>query len=541
MAFSPKQHRTRTYSTTAEELLKATNQVHILMGHHRNYMIDQRSKPPRRSSIPTILEILPSTSFLHDVEPSVIENISVRRTYHDLLVVENTQPLKRVRSLPSLKHANAQLKIQQQQQRPPRSLGRTRAHSRSCPKLDVLARAPPSPIATETMEDVQRRRLSLVLQKELKPVNAMYKNKQTFRKKKWLTLLCIHQSTTCITTKVEQEKAALVLTKWIHARSRRKMWKRMTTLKVVRGLQRLRVFARQRSEKNATHIVTAFAVSAHKINNFRKVISKFRWCVIRIQRCWRTYLCVTKQRVLSMETFWALVERHYRIELLAVLQRLKKKQGCHGGGRMQTNRRLKNLHKSRGTNGSILKKVARLNDRLTKKLNTPLIGISTTPIPSFNRIVPRHWTQFNTPPPKIVIDVNVRHHYCEQLLAMARLEFKESAPIKQSKSTGVFQEVTLEGMKNFLSQVTEVEAKDDTKALLNVVPPINRNDVGTHRTVRYFTHSLRTTHGYMLKLMKQIIIHNGVDAPNAGGRGADQQKKSLKKLRNLFMREVLRK
>jgi hypothetical protein len=113
MAFSPK-HRTRTYSTTAEELLKATNQVHILMGHHRNYMIDQRSKPPRRSSIPTILEILPSTSFLHDVEPSVIENISVRRTYHNLLVVENTQPLKRVRSLPSLKHANAQLKIQQQ-------------------------------------------------------------------------------------------------------------------------------------------------------------------------------------------------------------------------------------------------------------------------------------------------------------------------------------------------------------------------------------------------------------------------------------------
>jgi hypothetical protein len=38
-------------------------------------------------------------------------------------------------------------------------------------------------------------------------------------------------------------------------------------------------------------------------------------------------MCVTKQRVLSMETFWALVERHYRIELLAVLQRLKKKTG----------------------------------------------------------------------------------------------------------------------------------------------------------------------------------------------------------------------
>jgi hypothetical protein len=94
-------------------------------------------------------------------------------------------------------------------------------------------------------------------------------------------------------------------------------------------------------------------------------------------------------------------------------------------------------------------------------------------------------------------------------------------------------------MKNFLIQVTEVEAKDDTKALLNVVPPINRNDVGTYRTVRYFTHSLRTTHGYMLKLMKQIIHNGGVDAPNAGGRGADQQK-SLKKLRNLFMREVLR-
>ena len=86
---------------------------------------------------------------------------------------------------------------------------------------------------------------------------------------------------------------------------------------------------------------------------------------------------------------------------------------------------------------------------------------------------------------------------------MARLEFKESAPIKQSKSTGVFQDVTLESMKNFLSQVTEEDA------LLHVVPPIDRTDVGTHRTVHYFNHSLRTTHGYMLKLMKQIISNGG--------------------------------
>ena len=82
---------------------------------------------------------------------------------------------------------------------------------------------------------------------------------------------------------------------------------------------------------------------------------------------------------------------------------------------------------------------------------------------------------------------------------MARLEFKESAPIKQSKSTGVFQDVTLESMKNFLSQVTEEDA------LLHVVPPIDRTDVGTHRTVHYFNHSLRT--GYVLRITCYICYY----------------------------------
>jgi hypothetical protein len=53
------------------------------------------------------------------------------------------------------------------------------------------------------------------------------------------------------------------------------------------------------------------------------MIRKLRWCVIRLQRCWRGFRACTAARVRSLEIKWALVERHHRLELVDTIRLAK--------------------------------------------------------------------------------------------------------------------------------------------------------------------------------------------------------------------------
>ncbi len=592
--------RKRRYTQTSEALLKVTNEVQVLLACQEDYMKSFRNQstspsqpttpPPRslsRSAPPpvdtfereSIISFLPKNSFLHDVEQSVIESLTVRRTMSNLILVETTTKKKscsRVHSLPSLpRKRNNKISNQKIEKRKgkkscntienpkietknselkslPLRRGRNHAQSKSLPK-DLNNLVPLlSPFMTQSTEDVQRRRLSLVLKKELKPINVLYRKKQIYRTKKWCTFICVKKSLHIIQLKIKQQKAALLITKCWHRRVRKLLWIKITSRAVVRGLKQLRLATKEFVRRRSIKILTKFIKSTKKVETFTTIILRLRWKVIKIQRCWKTYTICTKERINSMEIKWALIERRNRLDLVHTINVLKrkaeKKKGYRKTGKMYKASPSPFDAIALETKGG----KTRLNDTLNNKLKNSFVEEtderSNASRKVFNIIVPCHWTQYNTPPPTVVIDKGVRREHCKQLLELSRAEFLKSAPVRQAKSAGVCANISVEAMKLYLSSSSIGEGneddddkshKDKASVLLNPSPTIDPNDVSTHRLLHFFNHSKRSKHNYLITRMKQIIEIEYFKSLEMNDKR--KKKTTLKQAKKLFLREVLRK
>jgi hypothetical protein len=60
-------------------------------------------------------------------------------------------------------------------------------------------------------------------------------------------------------------------------------------------------------------------------------------------------------------------------------------------------------------------------------------------------------TQYNGPPPSVVLNVDLRNHECQKLLVASRRRFVESENTrKMSKRVGVFGAVSIDNVRKFL-------------------------------------------------------------------------------------------
>ena len=299
---------------------------------------------------------------------------------------------------------------------------------------------------------------------------------------KWMTLFTLYKSyTSTVQIKKKYVAATKIQQLWKH-HQQRILWHKLTRPRVVKGIKKLRAFAKQWSLKRARHIVSSSIINFN-VEGFKKVVLKLRFKIIRIQRCWRTYVACTAMRIRSMELKWALVERHHRLELMDDIRISKSNTSTE---RSQTfdaiakNRRNQtfgnrnkwenNLRETKTPNNGnssktsmitnkhdgVLHAVSRLDDQLNEKLKNSILtgsqkrksknkknntqrkkarakALETSD--QFNSVVPRHWTQYNAPPPPVVLSVTVRQQHCTRLLQMSRNDFIQQTPVKVNESS----------------------------------------------------------------------------------------------------------
>ena len=285
---------------------------------------------------------------------------------------------------------------------------------------------------------------------------------------KWMTLFTLYKSyTSTVQIKKKYVAATKIQQLWKH-HQQRILWHKLTRPRVVKGIKKLRAFAKQWSLKRARHIVSSSIINFN-VEGFKKVVLKLRFKIIRIQRCWRTYVACTAMRIRSMELKWALVERHHRLELMDDIRISKsntsteRSQTFDAIAKNRRNQTFSNRNKwennlretktsNNGNNGNVsmitnkhdgvLLAVSRLDDQLNEKLkNSILTGSSKKKSKikkkntQFNSVVPRHWTQYNAPPPPVVLSVTVRQQHCTRLLQMSRNDFIQQTPVKVNDSS----------------------------------------------------------------------------------------------------------
>ena len=601
----------RTWKRTAEELLTTTDQVHVLLSNQQTFLNKLRSEspppthfqpPPRSLSTPPTLDrLLPSTSFLLD-DPNIgtflsLEHFSLRRS-------DNKNQILVRHVLPPLVPTTSSHNTAKQNSSPPPSIavssiavssfakGRNRAQSKSNPEMltrnNILTKLTSSS-STTTMEDVQRRRLSLVLRKELRPINVRFEKRQKHQSQRWHVLLALHRSLIAVTRSIRRSQAATTIKRSWRKKQARQRWQRLTRPEVVRGLIKLRECVRKWSNARSIRIVSTFVVESN-VSSFSKLILKLQFRVIRIQRCWRNFCACTATRIRSLELKWALVERHHRLELVDIV-RLAKISESKGGGRCRRvtydamardtkdSRRhqkekkwTRSLRKSFATTtsqssstigykkreeGSILA-VARLDKLLTShgeqempmtqqqrkqeenrtrktrqaKARTEACDVAE----EFNSTVPHHWKQFNAPPPAIVINVELRRHLCAKMLLSSRKRFVvEEEARKRSKRVGVFGDVSVNAMKEFLLgdrelalRETTEEEKEEAKRMEKARPClILFTDVRNHRQM-------------MFQEMQIICQDNPHVMESTSSYTKRRKKKSPKEIQKMFRREANR-
>ena len=602
----------RTWKRTAEELLSTTDQVHVLLSNQQTFLNKLRSEspppthfqpPPRSLSTPPTLDrLLPSNSFLLD-DPNIgtflsLEHFSLRRSQDNKILVRHH------RLPPVTPTTSSHNTAKQKSSSPPPSIamssfakGRSRAQSKSNPEIltrnNILTKLPSSS-STTTMEDVQRRRLSLVLRKELRPINVRFEKRQIQQSQRWHVLLALHRSLIAVTGSIRRSQAATTIKRSWRKKQARQRWRRLTRPEVVRGLIKLRECVRKWSNARSIRIVSTFVVEAN-ISSFSKLILKLQFRVIRIQRCWRNFCACTATRIRSLELKWALIERHHRLELVDIVRLAKISESKRGGGSGWTCRRAtfdtmarntkdsrrhqeegknwtRSLRKSSTTTtspssstigyknreeGSILA-VARLDKLLTShgeqemsmspqqrkqaedrtrttrraKARTEACDVAE----EFNSTVPRHWKQFNAPPPAIVINVELRRHHCAKMLLSSRKRFvAEEEARKRSKRVGVFGDVSVDAMKEFLLgdrelalRETTEEEKEEAKRMEKARPClILFTDVRNHRQM-------------MFQAMKIICQDNPNVMESTSSYTKRRKKKSPKEIQQMFRREANR-
>ena len=299
---------------------------------------------------------------------------------------------------------------------------------------------------------------------------------------KWMTLFTLYKSyTSTVQIKKKYVAATKIQQLWKH-HQQRILWHFMTRPQVVKGIKKLRAFAKQWSLKRARHIVSSSIINFN-VEGFKKVVLKLRFKIIRIQRCWRTYVVCTAMRIRSMELKWALVERHHRLELMDDIRISKSNTSTERsqtfdaiaknrrnqtfGNRNKWENNLRETKTSNNGNSSktsmitnkhdgVLLAVSRLDDQLNEKLKNSILtgsqkkkskikkkntqrkkarakALETSD--QFNSVVPRHWTQYNAPPPPVVLSVTVRQQHCTRLLQMSRNDFIQQTPVKVNESS----------------------------------------------------------------------------------------------------------
>ena len=92
----------------------------------------------------------------------------------------------------------------------------------------------------------------------------------------------------------------------------------MTRPAVVKGLK---FFAQLLVITCIAGVFELSALKAANLGGFRGIISKLRYQVVRIQRCWRGYKVCSLARLRAIETKFALVERRHRLELMDTVRR----------------------------------------------------------------------------------------------------------------------------------------------------------------------------------------------------------------------------
>lgn len=177
------------------------------------------------------------------------------------------------------------------------------------------------PSKTIRLDPIQKRRECCALRNALRNVNFLYEEKRKNVQLKWYKIISVLKYSTTIFDLFIHNKSSTTISKWWSSNVNRIKWKRLTNPIVVRGLKALRLVLQQYLHRTRTVVITRFIISADLAGRLRPLIAKFKYQVIRIQRNWRSYVAITKARLIVMQMKWIHVETKHMQVLMNVVKR----------------------------------------------------------------------------------------------------------------------------------------------------------------------------------------------------------------------------
>jgi len=171
------------------------------------------------------------------------------------------------------------------------------------------------------LDPLQARREALSLRSELRPLNSLFEKRQAERALQWRRLIAVAQNAFRICHSLARLLAHHRIVKWWRRCKSRMLWHRLTRPAVVLSLTLLRSIVRAHLLRKNGKIVARFIRAVGRCPRIRPLVTRVRYSALKIQRAWRTFVVVTKARLITLQLRWVHVEQMHSVELMDVVRR----------------------------------------------------------------------------------------------------------------------------------------------------------------------------------------------------------------------------